>query len=125
MSIQDLPPKARELFERYEQLQQNVQSVLVQKQQMDLEIIEIDKALAELEKSADDVKVYKSAGTVMVSSNKTDVIKDLTGSKDLANTKLSVLNKQEERLKESIKEVQVKLDEEMKRNTGITGTNAQ
>ena len=125
MSIQDLPPKARELFERYEQLQQNVQSVLVQKQQIDLEIIEIDKALAELEKSADDVKVYKSAGTVMVSSNKTDVIKDLTGSKDLANTKLSVLNKQEERLKESIKEVQVKLDEEMKRNTGITGTNTQ
>ena len=59
----------------------------------------------------------------MVSSNKTDVIKDLTGSKDLANTKLSVLNKQEERLKENIKEVQAKLDESMKRST--TGTNAQ
>ena len=75
MSNQDVPPWLREQIERYEQLQQNLQSVLVQKQQIDLEIIEIDKALAELEKSADDVKVYKSAGTVMVSSNKTDVIK--------------------------------------------------
>ena len=103
MSNQDVPPWLREQLERYEQLQQNLQSVLVQKQQIDLEIIEIDKALAELEKSADDVKVYKSAGTVMVSSNKTDVVKDLTESKDLSNTKLSVLNKQEERLKENIK----------------------
>ena len=123
MSNQDVPPWLREQLERYEQLQQNLQSVLVQKQQIDLEIIEIDKALAELEKSADDVKVYKSAGTVMVSSNKTDVIKDLTGSKDLANTKLSVLNKQEERLKENIKEVQAKLDVSMKRSTTVT--NAQ
>ena len=123
MSNQDVPPWLREQLERYEQLRQNLQSVLVQKQQIDLEIIEIDKALAELEKSADDVKVYKSAGTVMVSSNKADVVKDLTESKDLSNTKLSVLNKQEERLKENIKEVQTKLDESMKR--GVTGTNTQ
>ena len=123
MSNQDVPPWLREQLERYEQLQQNLQSVLVQKQQIDLEIIEIDKALAELEKSADDVKVYKSAGTVMVSSNKTDVVKDLTESKDLSNTKLSVLNKQEERLKENIKEVQTKLEESMKR--GAAGTNPQ
>ena len=123
MSNQDVPPWLREQLERYEQLQQNLQSVLVQKQQIDLEIIEIDKALAELEKSTDDVKVYKSAGTVMVSSNKADVVKDLTESKDLSNTKLSVLNKQEERLKENIKEVQVKLDESMKR--GAVGTNPQ
>jgi len=123
MSNQDVPPWLREQLERYEKLQQNLQSVLVQKQQIDLEIIEIDKALAELEKSADNVKVYKSAGTVMVSSNKADVVKDLTESKDLSNTKLSVLNKQEERLKENIKEVQTKLDESMKR--GVTGTNTQ
>ena len=123
MSNQDVPPWLREQLERYEQVQQNLQSVSVQKQQIDLEIIETDKALAELEKSADDVKVYKSAGTVMVSSNKADVVKDLTESKDLSNTKLSVLNKQEERLKENIKEVQVKLDESMKR--GAVGTNPQ
>ena len=123
MSNQEVPPWLKEQLERYEQLQQNLQSVLVQKQQVDLERIEIDKALEELNKSADDVKVYKSAGTVMVSSNKADVVKNLTESKDLSNTKITVLNKQEERLKESLKEVQEKLDEAMKRST--TGTNTQ
>ena len=123
MSNQDVPPWLKEQLERYEQLQQNLQSVLVQKQQVDLEIIEISKALEELNKSADDVKVYKSAGTVMVSSNKADVVKELTESKDLSNTKITVLNKQEERLKESLKEVQEKLDETMKRST--TGLNTQ
>ena len=123
MSNQEVPPWLKEQLERYEQLQQNLQSILVQKQQIDLESIEIDKALEELNKSADDVKVYKSAGTVMVSSNKADVVKNLTESKDLSNTKITVLNKQEERLKESLKEVQEKLDEAMKRST--TGTNTQ
>ena len=123
MSNQEVPPWLKEQLERYEQLQQNLQSVLVQKQQVDLEIIEISKALEELNKSADDVKVYKSAGTVMVSSNKADVVKELTESKDLSNTKITVLNKQEERLKESLKEVQEKLDEAMKRST--TGLNTQ
>ncbi|HIM82858.1 MAG: prefoldin subunit beta [Thaumarchaeota archaeon] len=123
MSNQEVPPWLKEQLERYEQLQQNLQSILVQKQQIDLESIEIDKALEELNKSADDVKVYKSAGTVMVSSNKADVVKNLTESKDLSNTKITVLNKQEERLKESLKEVQEKLDEAMKRST--TGANTQ
>ena len=123
MSNQEVPPWLKEQLERYEQLQQNLQSVLVQKQQIDLEIIEINKALEELNKSADDVKVYKSAGTVMVSSNKADVVKNLTESKDLSNTKITVLNKQEERLKASLKEVQEKLDETMKRST--TGVNTQ
>ena len=123
MSNQEVPPWLKEQLERYEQLQQNLQSVLVQKQQVDLEIIEISKALEELNKLADDVKVYKSAGTVMVSSNKADVVKELTESKDLSNTKITVLNKQEERLKESLKEVQEKLDETMKRST--TGLNTQ
>ncbi|NSL75705.1 MAG: prefoldin subunit beta [Thaumarchaeota archaeon] len=123
MSNQEVPPWLKEQLERYEQLQQNLQSILVQKQQIDLESIEIDKALEELNKSADDVKVYKSAGTVMVSSNKADVVKNLTESKDLSNTKITVLNKQEERLKESLKEVQEKLDEAMKRST--TGANIQ
>ena len=123
MSNQEVPPWLKEQLERYEQLQQNLQSVLVQKQQVDLEIIEISKALEELNKSADDVKVYKSAGTVMVSSNKADVVKELTESKDLSNTKITVLNKQEERLKASLKEVQEKLDETMKRST--TGVNTQ
>ena len=118
-----MPPWLKEQIERYEQLQQNLQSVLVQKQQIDLEIIETDRALAELNKSTDDVKVYKSAGTVMISSNKADVIKDLTESKNLSNTKITVLNKQEERLKVSLKEVQEKLDGSMKR--GTTGTNTQ
>ena len=123
MSNQEVPPWVKEQLERYEQLQQNLQSVLVQKQQIDLEIIEINKALEELNKSADDVKVYKSAGTVMVSSNKAVVVKDLTESKDLSNTKITVLSKQEERLKASLKEVQEKLDETMKRST--TGLNTQ
>ncbi|HIC84043.1 MAG TPA: prefoldin subunit beta, partial [Nitrososphaerales archaeon] len=39
MSNQEVPPWLKEQLERYEQLQQNLQSILVQKQQIDLESI--------------------------------------------------------------------------------------
>ena len=67
----------KEQLARYEQLQQTLQSFLVQKQQIEVEIVEIDKALSELNKANEKSKVYKSAGTVMISSNKEDVEKDL------------------------------------------------
>lgn len=122
MSTQDVPPWIKEQLERYEQLQQNLQAFLIQKQQIELEVVEIDKALSELEKAVDDSKVYKSAGTIMVSSSKKDAIKDLTESKELANSKLTLLDKQENRIKENLKEVQKKLDDSMKRGTASTNT---
>lgn len=122
MSTQDVPPWIKEQLERYEQLQQNLQAFLIQRQQIELEVVEIDKALSELEKAVDDSKVYKSAGTIMVSSSKKDAIKDLTESKELANSRLTLLDKQENRIKENLKEVQKKLDDSMKRGTTSTNT---
>ena len=51
MSIDEVPPGIKEQLARYEQLQQTLQSFLVQKQQIEVEIVEIDKALSELNKS--------------------------------------------------------------------------
>ena len=110
MSIDEVPPGIKEQLARYEQLQQTLQSFLVQKQQIEVEIVEIDKALSELNKGNEKSKVYKSAGTVMISSNKEDVEKELNEAKELAKTKLTVLDKQENRIKENIKELQTKLD---------------
>ena len=57
----------------------------------------------------------------MISSNKEDVEKELNESKELAKTKLTVLNKQENRIKENIKELQTKLDQSIKNQSGNQG----
>ena len=104
----------REQLARYEQLQQNLQSILAQKQQVDIENAELDRALAELKKAGDDDQVYKSTGTILIRAKKDDLVKELGEKKELSQTRSTVLAKQEQRVRDNIKELQAKLEESVK-----------
>ena len=111
MSQPELPPILREQLARYDQTQQNLQAVLAQKQQVELELGETEKALEELGKAADSEAVYKFAGSLLVKVMKEDVVKELSEKKELANTRKMVLTKQETRFRESLKDLQTKIDD--------------
>ncbi|MCH8975847.1 MAG: prefoldin subunit beta, partial [Thaumarchaeota archaeon] len=102
-SGQQIPPWLQEQLMKMQQSQQSLQSIHLQKQQLEMEQIEADKALEELKKASDDNTVYKHAGSILIKSNKTDLIAELEETKELAKTRSIVLSKQEERVKESIK----------------------
>jgi prefoldin beta subunit len=110
----ELPPQLQEQLARLQQLQQTLQSVMGQKQQVELELNETDKALSELDKSTDATPVYKSVGNILVLSNRQTLLTELKERKELLNTRVTVLGKQEERTKERLKEVQEKLQEKLK-----------
>ena len=65
----------------------------------------------ELKKAADADPVYKHAGSVLIKSTKANLIAELEEKKELANTRVTVLAKQETRVKESIKEQETKINE--------------
>ncbi|MGC8568556.1 MAG: prefoldin subunit beta [Nitrososphaeria archaeon] len=111
---ENVPAWLQEELARYDQLQQTLQAILAQKQQIDLEIAELDRAIEELQKHQDDVEVYKVAGSIMVRSNKQDLIKELQERKELANTRRTVLSKQEEKVRQSLQEVQNKLTQALR-----------
>src|SRR5712692_3122107 len=111
MSQPELPPIIREQLARFDQTQQNLQAVMAQKQQVDMELSETEKALEELEKASDSEAVYKFAGNLLVKVKKDEVMKELNEKKELANTRKMVLAKQETRFKESLKDLQTKIDE--------------
>lgn len=109
----ELPPQIQEQLVRLQQLQQTLQSVVTQKQQLELELNETDKALTELEKSTDETPVYKSVGSILVKSNRQTLITELKERKELLTTRVTVLGKQEERTRERVKEVQERLQERL------------
>ena len=114
MSQPELPPLLREQLARYEQTQQNLQSVLAQKQQVELELGETEKALEELGKAGDAEAIYKFAGNLLVRVKKEDVVKELNEKKELGSTRKMVLAKQESRFRESLKDLQAKIDDAVK-----------
>ncbi|MGD0495626.1 MAG: prefoldin subunit beta [Candidatus Bathyarchaeia archaeon] len=108
-----LPLQVQERLLRLQQLQQTLQSVLGQKQQVELELMEIDQALNELQKLTDDAVIYKATGSLLVKSEKTRVTTDLNERKELLKTRVTVLGKQEERLRGQLKDVQTKLQQDL------------
>ena len=109
-----IPPLVQEQLARLQQTQQNFQSIMMQKQQLESEKHETEKALEELKKASDDESVFKHAGTIMIKSNKKDLIDELEEHVELAKTKATLLVKQEERLKITLKEQETKIQEIMK-----------
>lgn len=121
-SNQKIPPWLQEQLMKMQQTQQNLQSILAQKQQIDMDNMETDKALEELKKASDEDMVYKHAGTILIKSNKKDLISELEERKELSNTRSTVLAKQEARLKESLKELEGKINEMIKGSSTPSGT---
>jgi len=121
-SNQQIPPLVQEQLAKLQQTQQNFQSIQMQKQQLESEKHETEKALEELKKASDDESVFKHAGSIMIKSNKKDLIDELEEQIELAKTKASLLVKQEERLKTALKEQETKIQELMRPSSTNTKT---
>lgn len=117
---QQIPPWLQEQVARMQQLQQNLQSITVQKQHLETEQLEAERALETLKKANDGDAVYKAAGSILIKSTKVSLISELEEKKELANTRLTVLSKQEIRVKENLKEAETKI-REMLRGPAQTG----
>ena len=114
MSTGQMPPWLQEQIMKLQQTQQSHQSIMNQKQHLEMEKAETAKALEELKKVAEGDAVYKHAGTVLIKSTKKELIDDLEEKQEMAKTRVIVLEKQETRVKESLKEQETKITEMMK-----------
>lgn len=120
-SGEQVPPWLQEQFGRLQQLQQNLQSIMMQKQHLETEQLETERALEALKKAAETDSVYKAAGSILVKSTKATLISELEEKKELANTRITVLTKQEARLKENLKEAETKIREMLRGPPTQTG----
>lgn len=78
-------------------IEQNLQGILVQKQQFQTQLIEIESALKELENTKE---AFKIVGNIMVSSSKEDLLKDLKEKKETLELRIKTIEKQEKSLRE-------------------------
>ena len=111
--LSKLPPNVQERLLRLQQLQQTLQSILTQKQQVELEKSEVEQTIAELQKTADSAVIYKAVGSLLVKAEKPKVTEELVERKELLDTRSTVLARQEERMRSQIKESQTKLQEDL------------
>lgn len=92
-------------------LQQNLQNILLQKQQLQRQSAEIQSALKELENAP---AAYRILGNVMVSADKELLSKELKEKTEVTGLRMKNFEKQEETIKKKAEELQKKILEELK-----------
>ncbi|MFP3282484.1 MAG: prefoldin subunit beta [Nitrososphaeria archaeon] len=109
--MSEISPWLQEQLSKYEQLQSTLQSILMQKQQVEVELTETKNALEELDKAPADAEIFKQAGLILVRADRERLKSELAEKKELAETRYNILAKQEERLKENLQDLQNKIRE--------------
>jgi len=92
-------------------LQQNLESVMLHKQQIESQLTEVNSALTQLEKAE---KSYKILGKIMVAASKNELNNSLNEQKEVAEVRLKNFIEQEKKIKENIEEVQKEVVKELK-----------
>jgi len=91
---QDTQGKIQELQGR----EQNLHSLVMQKQAFQMELTETGNAITEISKSEDDV--FKLVGNIMIKADKKTTEDDLTKKKDLLSLRLKSIDSEEKDLAE-------------------------
>lgn len=91
--------------------EQSLQSLLAQKQNLQMQLMEADSALKELEGSTE---AYKIIGNVMVQTKKADLEQELKTKKETVELRIKTLETQETQTRDKASDMQKEVLEEMK-----------
>jgi len=96
------------LVNQYRLLQQQLQAILIQKEDSRLELLENEKALEEIKNSS--VKeVYKIVGQIMVKKDVEEVKKEIEERISDLELRLSAFEKTEQKINDKLKELEPKI----------------
>jgi prefoldin beta subunit len=103
--------ETQEKIQELQLIEQNLQSLLMQKQAFQMELNETDNALSEVEKTKEDV--FKIIGQIMLKTDKSEVEKELKEKKDIISLRLKSLEKQENSLKQRLEKLREEVTSEI------------
>ncbi len=107
-----LDEQTKQKIQEIQILEQNMQSLLMQKQAFQLELNETENALSEISSSKEDV--FKLIGKIMIKTNKKKLEKELTKKKELLTLRLNSIEKQEKEFSEHLEELRKEIMKRIK-----------
>jgi len=109
----EVSEETKNMIVQFQTYQQQLQSILIQKESLKLRMVETEKALEELGKTKQ-TTAYKITGQIMISKPVEDLKNELKEMKEAIEIRVKSLEKTEERINNKLKELQTKLKEVMK-----------
>lgn len=105
----ELPPQIKNQIAQMQQIQQQAQAIVAQKNQVEITLKETDLALEELEKLDADAVIYKAIGNLLIKTERESTKVFLKEKKDTLDLRMQTLARQEERAQKRFQQLQEQL----------------
>ena len=120
---EEIPQQIQDQIARFQQLRSQLQMITQQRQQVEIRLRELEHAIEEVEKVKGNGEIYKSIGSLLVKvDDKNKLLNDLKEEKETYELRKTTLEKQEERTRERLTELQKKLENAIKSTQQAQGT---
>jgi len=106
---QELPPQIKNQLAQMQQIQQQAQAIIAQKNQVEITLKEAELALEELEKLDADAVVYRAIGDLLIKTERDKTKDALIEKKDTLSLRAQTLARQEERIQKRFQQLQEQL----------------
>jgi len=124
MPGEELSPQLQDQINRLQQARAQLQMITQQRQQVEIQLKETEEALKEIEAVTEKTPIYKSIGALLIKTKgKSDIIKELTATKESLELRKTTLEKQEGRSRERLTELQSKVENSLKLAGGAGNLN--
>ena len=107
----DVSKETEQKIGQLQMFEQSLQSFLGQKQQFQIQLVEVESALNELENTE---KAYKIVGNIMVETDKNELKSDLHSKKEMLELRIKTMEKQEASVREKASKLQSEILKKMK-----------
>ncbi|MBN2110208.1 MAG: prefoldin subunit beta [Methanosarcinaceae archaeon] len=112
MSTQ-IPPQVQNQLAQLQQVQQQAQSLAMQKAQMESLQKESEMALEELEKLPEDAVVYRTVGELQIKTGKDETVAKIKEKVETLSLRLQSISRQEERISKRFTQLQEQIEQAM------------
>ena len=109
----DISKETEQKINQLQMFEQSLQNFLGQKQQFQVQLVEIESSLSELNNTD---KAYKIVGNIMVESNKDELKTDLQSKKEVLELRLKTMERQETQVREKASQLQSEILKNMKKD---------
>jgi len=108
----DVSQETEQKISQLQMFEQSLQGFLGQKQQFQMQLVEVESALGELENTE---KAYKIVGNIMVETDRKELQADLNSKKEVLELRLKTMEKQETQVREKASKLQSEILHKMKK----------
>lgn len=124
MSQQELPPELQHRLMQLQESQERLRAIMIRRQQYEVELREVQRALEELEKLSPNTPVYKTVGSLLFLTDRDKTIAELQDRKETLELHIKTLERQENLARKQVEELRQKISQSLSSTTTPSGGGA-